>query len=637
MPQFNKGQLKAIHHIDGPMLALAGPGSGKTTAMVHRIKYLIEEAGVSPNNILVITFTRAAAREMEGRFISLMSDAEINGRNQQGDMHKNRTANDSDNKKRSLTSRPTFGTFHSVFFYILKVAYGYNSGDIFTEDEKYSLIRELLRNKELEYDDEDDVVTDIIGEISLVKGEMINIDNYYSSSVGEEVFREIYREYHNIVSGRGKIDFDDMMVYCYELLSEREDILKNLQARYRYILVDEFQDINRIQYEITRMLSAPEDNLFAVGDDDQSIYGFRGAKPEIMLKFKEDYPDVNMTLLDINYRCNRNIVESAARLIANNSTRYEKQLVSAYDYEEPVHIHHMQGRNEENTHIIEKIREYKDNGISYNEMSIIYRTNAQAGSIVHRLSEYNIPFYIRDKVPCIYDHFIVKTVMDYVEAALGNRDRQLFLRIINKPNRYISREILDEETVSFDKLLNKLKNKDWIADRVEQLSYDIEMIAKLKPYATVNFIRKSIGYDDYLQEYANYRHFNVDDLYDLLDELAESAKQYKTHEDWFAGIAAYREELNAHSRSNVNQDRDGVAVTTMHSAKGLEYEVVFIPEANEGLAPYKKAVLPENIEEERRMFYVAMTRARHHLHIYSVKRYFNRELEPSRFITEIVG
>lgn len=616
MPHFNEGQLKAIHHINGPMLALAGPGSGKTTAMVHRIKYLIEEAGISPNNILVITFTRAAAREMEGRFIALMSGK-------------------SGDKTSTITHRPTFGTFHSVFFYILKVAYGYNSGNIFTEEEKYNLIRELIRNKELEYDDEDDVISDIIGEISLIKGEMINVDNYYSSSVGEEVFRDIYREYHNAVVSRGKIDFDDMMVYCYELLSARKDILKSLQTRYKYILVDEFQDINRIQYEITKMLAAPENNLFAVGDDDQSIYGFRGAKPEIMLKFREDYPDVNMTLLDINYRCNRNIVESAARLIGNNTTRYDKKLVSAYDYEEPVHIHHLNSRNEENTHILEKIIEYKNKGIPYNEMSIIYRTNAQAGSLVHRFSEYNIPFYIRDKVPCIYDHFVVRTIMDYIDAALGNRDRALFLRIINKPNRYISREILNEDTISFDKLIEKYNDKEWIAERIEQLSYDLELLSRLKPYAAVNFIRKSIGYDAYLDEYAKYRHLNVEDLYELLDELADSAKQYNSHEEWFVGIAAYREELNAHSRSNVEQQREGVAVTTMHSAKGLEYDVVFIPEVNEDLAPYKKAVLPEDIEEERRMFYVAMTRARHHLHIYDVKKYFNRELEPSRFLEEL--
>ncbi|MBE5923462.1 MAG: ATP-dependent helicase [Lachnospiraceae bacterium] len=611
MSRFNKGQLDAIHHINGPMLALAGPGSGKTTAMVHRIKYLIDEAKVRPENILVITFTRASANEMEERFYKLYGS--------------------------SLNRRPTFGTFHSVFFYILKVAYGYDSGNIFSEENKYTLVKELIAKRQLEYDDEEEVISDIISEISLVKGDMIDVDNYYSPTVGEEVFREIYREYNKTVAANSKLDFDDMMVYCYDLLTKRPDILASLQKRYKYILVDEFQDINKLQYEITKLLAKPDNNLFVVGDDDQSIYGFRGARPEIMLRFKEDYPNAQMTLLDVNYRCNANIVEGSARLIKNNSSRYEKTLVSSSGYEEPIYIHHMKSRSEENGHILEMIRKYHEQGIPYNAMSVIYRTNAQAGSLAHRLLEFNLPFYTRDKVACIYDHFAVRTIFDYINAALGANDRALFLRIINKPNRYISRDLLDEKVVSLDRIKDKLGKKDWIADRITQLSYDLELLTKLKPYAAINFIRKSIGYDGYLSEYADFRHLNVDEFYDVLDEVAEAARQYKTYEDWFASIAAYREELIAHSRANVKEEKKGIAITTMHSAKGLEYDVVFIAEANEGLSPYKKAVLASDIEEERRMFYVAMTRAKHHLHIYEVKHYYNRELEPSRFLSEVVG
>lgn len=607
MPKFNEGQLAAIHHVNGPMIALAGPGSGKTTAMVHRIKYLIEDAHINPKNILVITFTRASAREMEERFRRL-----------------------TEGKQYSCT----FGTFHSIFFYILKMAYGYHSGNILPEEEKYSIIRDIIRSKQLEYEDEEDVITSVIGEIGVMKGEMIALDNFYSASLGEDVFRAVFKEYEAKVTSMGKLDFDDMMVYCYELLKERADILKNLQKRYSYILVDEFQDINKIQYEITKMLAAPKNNLFIVGDDDQSIYGFRGAKPEIMLHFKEDYPNAVMTLLDINYRCNRNITEGAVKLIANNQVRYDKKIVSAKGYEEPIFVHHMKTLKEENKHALNEILDYYKAGIPYSEMAVIVRTNVQARSLVHKLMEFNVPFQMRDKVPCIYDHFTVRNILDYIKAAMGIRDRDVFLRIMNKPNRYMKRELLTESQVSFERLKEEAEDKSWVVDKITQLEYELKILAGLKPFAAVNFIRKAIGYDEYLEEYAEYRHLNVDDLLSTLDELQEMAKQYKTYREWFEGIDCYREEFMLHAKTS-SENKNGVVVTTMHSAKGLEFDAVFILEANEGLSPYKKAVKPEELEEERRMFYVAMTRARKHLHIYEVCEYYNKELEPSRFLNEL--
>lgn len=608
MPQFNDGQLTAIHHVNGAMMALAGPGSGKTTCMVHRIKYLIEKAKVSPAGILVVTFTRASAREMEERFMKLMGGSEC---------------------------RCTFGTFHSIFFYILKMAYGYRSNNILLEEEKYSIIRDIIRNKQLEYDDEDEVVSEIIHEMGLMKGDMISLEHFYSSCVGEEVFRAIYREYESKVSSMGKLDFDDMMVYCYELLKERPDILKNLQKRYTHILVDEFQDINKIQYEITKMLAAPQNNLFIVGDDDQSIYGFRGARPEIMLHFSEDYPDAVTTLLDVNYRCNRNITEGALRVISNNKVRFEKKIISCRDYEEPIRVHHMDNRQNENKHVLEQLRKYEKEGIPYSEMAIILRTNVQARSIVHKLMEYNIPFQIRDKMPCIYDHFAVMNILDYIRAAMGIRDRSLFLRILNRPNRYLSRELLTEKNVDFEQLRTMVEGKDWALDNIDQMEYELKILAGLRPFAAVNFIRKAIGYDAYLAEYAEYRHLSVDDFYTTLDELQEMAKQYKSFGDWFEGIEQYRAEFEEHMKMNSKENKKGITVTTMHSAKGLEFDVVFILEANEGLSPYKKATKPEELEEERRMFYVAMTRARNHLHVYDVKGYYNKELEPSRFLLEL--
>lgn len=608
MSGFNKGQQAAICHVNGPMMALAGPGSGKTTAMVHRIQYLIDEAGIEPSNILVITFTRASAREMEERFVRLMKGRKY---------------------------ECSFGTFHSVFFYILRTAYGYTAADIIKEEEKYNLIRDLIRTRELACEDEEELVQSVIQEIGSMKGDMIPLEHFYSACIGQEVFREIYREYQKSTVSKGKLDFDDMMVYCYELLRERNDILQQLQRQYQYILVDEFQDINRIQYEITKMLAAPENNLFIVGDDDQSIYGFRGARPEIMLNFTKDYPDAKTALLDVNYRCSKNITEGAVRLIGHNQTRFDKKIVSAADYEEPVHIHHMKNLAEENSHVLKQIMEYHKQGIRYEDMAVILRTNVQARGIVNRLMEYNVPFQVRDRVPCIYDHFTVKNVLDYIQAAMGDRSRALFLRILNKPNRYLKRELLTEPVVSFDGLRREAAGKIWAVDNIDDMEYQLRVLAGLKPFAAVHFVRKAIGYDAYLREYAQYRHLNAEDLYGTLDELREMAKPYQSFEEWFAGMEHFREEFAKYTKMG-QKEHKGVVVTTMHSAKGLEFDAVFILEADEGMAPYKKAVKPEEIEEERRMFYVAMTRARSHLHIYDVREYYNKELEPSRFLREIL-
>lgn len=610
MPDFNNSQKKAIQMIEGPVLCLAGPGSGKTTAMVYRIKYMIEQAHISPEHILVVTFTRASAKEMKERFYQLMNGS-VRG--------------------------CTFGTFHSVFFSILKTAYGYTSGNILPDDEKYNMIREIVRNMELEYEDEEEFISSIIGEISLMKGELIELSHFYSGCAGEEVFRDIYRQYSERKGRLHQLDFDDMMIYCYELLKERSDILESLQNKYRYILVDEFQDINKIQYEITKLLALPRNNLFIVGDDDQSIYGFRGSKPEIMLHFKEEFPEATEILLDTNYRCSRNIAEGSLKVIQNNQIRFHKNMVSFRDYVEPIRVHHVQTVKEEQSHILQQIMKYKEKGIPYYEMAVIMRTNIQARSVINTFMSYNIPFQVRDVVPCIYDHFAVKTVLDYIRAAMGIRERGLFLRIINKPKRYIKRELLTEEIFDFDRLKQRLQGKDWAVERLEQLEYDIKVLSGLKPFGAVHFIRKVIGYDSYLEEYCEYRHLNVDELFGTLDELQELAKQYKTFGEWFEGIDAYREAFKEQTKKKDKTRQHGITITTMHSAKGLEYEVVFMIEANEGMTPYKKAVKTEEIEEERRMFYVAMTRAKNHLHIYEVKEYFNKELEPSRFLNEVIA
>lgn len=603
---FNNSQIEAIEHKNGPLLVLAGPGSGKTLVITQRTKYLIERHGVNPASILVITFTKAAAEEMKGRFLSLME---------------------------GVSAPVTFGTFHSVFYHILKHAYHYDSGNILPEEQRTFFLREIIGAMELEIEDQADFLSGISSEISFVKGEMVNLDHYYSKNCSEDNFKKIYIEYEKKLRNGNYIDFDDMLVMCYDLFTQRKDILSAWQRKYQYILIDEFQDINKVQYDIIRMLASPEDNLFIVGDDDQSIYRFRGARPEIMLDFQKDYPKASRVLLDVNYRCAQNIVNTALRVIQNNKTRFEKKIRSFHPEGMPVRIREFQDQRQENEQIIAEIKQLREKGYSYSDFAVLYRTNTNPRLLVEKLMEYNLPFRIKDSLPNLFEHWIAKNMISYIRIAQGNRDRGEFLQIINRPKRYVSRDCFSLPEVSLDETREYYKDKEWMVERIDQLEYDLNMLKNLSPFAGVTYIRNVIGYEKFLKEYAEYRRMNFEDLSGIIDELLESARDYQTYEEWFLHMERYSQELKAQARKR-NQDLDSVSLATMHSSKGLEYRIVYILDANEGITPHHKSVLPTDIEEERRLFYVAMTRAKEVLSIYSVKERHSKKMEASRFVGE---
>ena len=307
----NKEQKEAIMHRDGPAMVLAGPGAGKTYVITNRVKALIDEYGVKPEQILVVTFSKAAAVEMKERFEMLTGG-------------------------RRLPVR--FGTFHSVFFQILRLAYHYEVKDIATPALKYRFLEETLNETGYEVDDKKEFLSDIEKEISRVKGEGIEIDCYFSSACSAEIFQKMYRGYQEKLQRHRCLDFDDMVVYTYQLLKEREDIRRRWQAQFRYLLIDEFQDINRLQYETVCMLAEPENNLFIVGDDDQSIYKFRGANIYNILNFEKVFPDAQVIRLEQNYRSTQNILNAANGVIANNKGRKEKKLWTENQKGELVHF-----------------------------------------------------------------------------------------------------------------------------------------------------------------------------------------------------------------------------------------------------------------------------------------------------------
>lgn len=604
--QFNNSQLKAIKHKTGPMLVIAGPGSGKTTVLTARIRNLIEEYSVNPANILVITFTKAAANEMKSRFNNMM------GR----------------------STNVTFGTFHAVFFMILRAAYNYSVDSIIKEDVRQNIIKQAIERSRLEPDDLNEMVSNITGEISRVKTETIDINAYYSASCPEEEFRDIYKYYVKTLKKMGLIDFDDMLLYCHELLTTRRDILAKWQQKYQYILIDEFQDINKIQYDIIKLLAKPQDNLFIVGDDDQSIYGFRGSKPEIMLNFDKDYPDTDKVILDTNYRSTGNIVSAAGKVIAHNKVRFAKNINTVNDPGDKVDIIEFNTQAEEYEKIIDNIRKESASGGNYSDNAVLFRTNSTAAGFVRKLVEYSVPFVTRDGVPNVFEHWIARDVITYMNIAMGSRKRSDFLQIINRPKRYIGRDYLTDAEISFDNLEKYYEDKNWMIERVDRLKYDILAMASMSPYAMINYLRKGVGYDGYLDEYAQSHNMQVRELYDVMDELMESARNFKTFNEWFAYIDEYGTKLRESYAAMDKQN--AVILTTMHSSKGLEYPVVYIIDANEEITPHKKAVFVPEIEEERRMFYVAMTRAKRRLNIYYARKRYNKEIEVSRFVKEIM-
>ena len=601
----NSSQKRAIAHLSGPMMVLAGPGSGKTSVIVERTAYMTGEGKIPTSSVLVVTFSRAAAVEMKERFLKFTGQS---------------------------STRVTFGTFHGVFYGILKQAYNLTSANILSEEEKNGILRELALNFGGELASEGDFTEEIAKEISMVKGNRISLEHYYSSCCPDEVFRQIYGAYGNMLRERRKLDFDDMLLSCYELFDKRKDILRAWQQKFRYILVDEFQDINQLQYDIVRLLAEPENNLFIVGDDDQSIYHFRGARPEIMLNFTKDYPGAEKVVLDVNYRCSKRILDSAMKVIGRNKTRFQKELSTPNQEGEPVRLCEYANPREEYLSVTAELRKRLEQGENLENTAVLLRTNQEAEGLIAALMERQIPFTMKEKLPNLFQHWICRNLLAYMRFAQGERSRKLFLEIMNRPNRYISRDaVVSGREISFEQLRDFYKDKDWMCDRLTTMETHLRILKGLPPYAAINFIRKGMGYEEYLQEYALYRKIKPEELGEILDRLSESAKGMNTLKEWEEYIEDYTRKLEEQAGK---QKKEGVQILTLHGAKGLEFDQVYILNVNEGSIPYRKAVLAPAVEEERRLFYVGMTRARKFLTLCYVKKQYEKEREPSRFLKE---
>lgn len=608
---FNKSQIQAISHMDGPAMVLAGPGSGKTTVITHRIKNLIEKAEVRPENILVVTFTKAAAISMQKRFSTLMNGG-----------------------KGQLV---TFGTFHSVFYKILRKSRRYEATEILSERQKTDYIREIIGRYGISSNDISELSQNIINDIGNIKGNMLNAQEYEPSCCKKEDFIKVYNAYNLELKKDGKMDFDDILRECYLLLCENHTILEQWRELYKYILIDEFQDINRIQMNIIELLASPLNNIFVVGDDDQSIYGFRGARPEIMIEFKDYYPEAELIVLNVNYRSTQSIINVAGRVIENNKTRLDKCAHANNDKDFQPDIRKFRNQVEELKFVVSKIKEYENQGISLSEMAILVRNNSQIQEISSFLKNRKIEAESGKHRSNIYNGMVAKDILSYVRGALkfdGTYFNEDLIYVLNKPQRYISRQVVLSVNMNIS-AVRRIYSKN----NLDSFLFHIEMIRKLPPQAALSYIRKGAGYEEYLRLYAIENNIPMSGLLKQLEQLVQECSKFNTLEQWINSIdsAQNSEGQNFGKKSSGEGGANNrINIMTMHGSKGLEFKAVFIVDANQGIIPTSKALRERDFEEERRLFYVAITRAIDYLNIYAVEERLGCPIEVSMFVEEML-
>lgn len=597
--------------MDGPAMVLAGPGSGKTTVITHRIKNLIEKAEVHPENILVVTFTKAAAISMQKRFSTLMNGG-----------------------KGQLV---TFGTFHSVFYKILRKSRRYEATEILSERQKTDYIREIIGRYGISSNDISELSQNIINDIGNIKGNMLNAQEYEPSCCKKEDFIKVYNAYNLELKKDGKMDFDDILRECYLLLCENHTILEQWRELYKYILIDEFQDINRIQMNIIELLASPLNNIFVVGDDDQSIYGFRGARPEIMIEFKDYYPEAELIVLNVNYRSTQSIINVAGRVIENNKTRLDKCAHANNDKDFQPDIRKFRNQVEELKFVVSKIKEYENQGISLSEMAILVRNNSQIQEISSFLKNRKIEAESGKHRSNIYNGMVAKDILSYVRGALkfdGTYFNEDLIYVLNKPQRYISRQVVLSVNMNIS-AVRRIYSKN----NIDSFLFHIEMIRKLPPQAALSYIRKGAGYEEYLRLYAIENNIPMSGLLKQLEQLVQECSKFNTLEQWINSIdsAQNSEGQNFGKKSSGEGGTNNrINIMTMHGSKGLEFKAVFIVDANQGIIPTSKALRERDFEEERRLFYVAITRAIDYLNVYAVEERLGCPIEVSMFVEEML-
>ena len=615
--KLNENQLKAVNHLDGPCMVLAGPGSGKTRVITYRIANMVVNKNIKPTSILAISFTKASSIEMKNRALSLSNDFRMN--------------------------KVTYGTFHSVFFRILRYFENYNIESILDEKTKRIGLKNILKGLNIENADDDETIGQVINEISYVKNELMDKRDFKSEVLTNDEFIKVYNFYEEYKQQMNKIDFDDMLIKTYELLKNNKAALDRVRSVYRYILVDEFQDINKVQFEALKLIANPSNNIFVVGDEDQSIYGFRGSRPDFLLEFEEYFSNTKKVLLDINYRSKGEIINIANRLIEKNTNRYEKVIKCGQGNGAKVNYISPEDSEEEAVYIAKDIKnKVQEDYTEYTDFAVIYRTNIQSRALVDVFMDMRIPFVVKDSIVTIYDHWAAQDILAYLRIGVNPNSNKDWIRIINKPFRYISKDnlnLIKDEPDFINSLINKCDLHPKQVKTINDLDIDISYVKGLNPKNAISYIRTTLDYDRYILDYCANRKIKTNGLIEILNELESSATNFKTIQEYLEHIERVKSEIVDNKN---NKETDGVIFTTMQSAKGLEFKNVYIIGANEGTIPHEKSYeiddeekKNDQIEEERRLMYVAITRAEENICISSPINKYGKRVSKSRFVEDI--
>lgn len=615
--KLNENQLKAVNHLDRPCMVLAGPGSGKTRVITYRIANMVVNKNIKPTSILAISFTKASSIEMKNRALSLSNDFRMN--------------------------KVTYGTFHSVFFRILRYFENYNIESILDEKTKRIGLKNILKGLNIENADDDETIGQVINEISYVKNELMDKRDFKSEVLTNDEFIKVYNFYEEYKQQMNKIDFDDMLIKTYELLKNNKAALDRVRSVYRYILVDEFQDINKVQFEALKLIANPSNNIFVVGDEDQSIYGFRGSRPDFLLEFEEYFSNTKKVLLDINYRSKGEIINIANRLIEKNTNRYEKVIKCGKGNGAKVNYISPEDSEEEAVYIAKDIKnKVQEDYTEYTDFAVIYRTNIQSRALVDVFMDMRIPFVVKDSIVTIYDHWAAQDILAYLRIGVNPNSNKDWIRIINKPFRYISKDnlnLIKDEPDFINSLINKCDLHPKQVKTINDLDIDISYVKGLNPKNAISYIRTTLDYDRYILDYCANRKIKTNGLIEILNELESSATNFKTIQEYLEHIERVKSEIVDNKN---NKETDGVIFTTMHSAKGLEFKNVYIIGTNEGTIPHEKSYeiddeekKNDQIEEERRLMYVAITRAEENICISSPINKYGKRVSKSRFVEDI--
>lgn len=597
-------QQKAIAHVDGPLLVVAGPGSGKTTVITYRAAYLTQVAGVDPAALLVVTFTKAAADSMKAR------TARVAGA--------------------SVAARATFGTFHALAFRMLCQARPGRRPQMLEEDQQLQLVRGLMRQIGLNTDD--DTVMDAVAEISRLRASTESAAQFKPHSMTRTDFRRLYDSYQEAKQQRGVMDFDDLLHEALGLLKTYPDLLQTYRRRYTHIMVDEFQDTNPVQWELIRLLAEPLHNLCVVGDDDQSIYGWRGASPHFLLGFPREYPGAARVTLDVNHRCPPTVTDAANRLATHNRNRFDKVIRSSKPRGIPIQLLAPADSLQEAEEIVQQL---KRSQVPLSHWAVIYRTNQQAHVIAQVLTRENIPYRAVGGLPNLYRRWPVQDVLSYLRAATGAI--AAIEPVINRPTRYVSRTVMDEakriSARSGTDLLTAIGQtgllKSWQMRPIEELMDHLVRLSVMTAPEAIGYVRRFVGYDDYIQEYCAREGGSAEEMLGLLAEVERTSPNVP-----LVAFLAQVDTFSSRGARSAGEGEEAVTLVTCHKAKGLEFPRVVVVGAINTLMPHRGS---DDLEEERRLMYVAMTRAVERLFISVPGAYEGREAKPSPFIPEAMG